>query len=81
MPVRHSQEHLKKLVPLWFNWNKKQTLKKEAIVLVRNTFDSEASLTGFGDTMVDFSKMTYMPSEQAIKLLNVLYQIVIENEG
>ena len=57
-------------------WNSKQTVKKDTIVLVRNTFSSEASLTGFGDTMVDFSKMTYMPSKDAIKLLNVLYQIV-----
>ena len=59
-------------------WKSKQTLKKEAIVLVRNTFGSEASLTGFGDTLVDFSKMTYMPSKQAVKLLNLLYQIVTE---
>ncbi len=57
-------------------WDSKQTVKKDTIVLVRNTFSSEASLTGFGDTMVDFSKMTYMPSKDAIKLLNMLYQIV-----
>ena len=60
-------------------WTSKQTVKKEAIVLVRNTFGSEASLTGYGDTLVDFSKMTYMPTKQAIKLLNVLFQIVTEN--
>ncbi len=59
-------------------WKSKQSLKKEAIVLVRNTFGSEASLTGYGDTLVDFSKMTYMQSEQAIKLLNLMYQIVTE---
>jgi hypothetical protein len=35
-------------------------------------------LTGFGDTLVDFSKMTYMPTKDAIKLLNVLYQIVTD---
>ena len=59
-------------------WTSKQSIKKDAIVLVRNTFGSEASLTGFGDTLVDFSKMTYMPSKDAIKLLNVLYQIVTD---
>jgi hypothetical protein len=59
-------------------WDSKQTVKKEAIVLVRNTFGSEASLTGYGDTLVDFSKMTYMKSGDAIKLLNALYQIVTE---
>ena len=59
-------------------WDSKQTVKKVAIVLVRNTFGSEASLTGFGDTLVDFSKMTYMPTKDAIKLLNVLYQIVTD---
>lgn len=62
-------------------WKSKQSVKKEAIVLVRNTFGSEASLTGFGDTLVDFSKMTYMPSKDAIKLLNLLYQIVTENSS
>ena len=59
-------------------WDSKQIVKKEAIVLVRNTFGSEASLTGYGDTLVDFSKMTYMKSKDAIKLLNALYQIVTE---
>jgi len=57
-------------------WTSKQTVKKEAIVLVRNTFGTEASLTGYGDTLVDFSKMTYMASKDAVKLLNALYQIV-----
>ena len=59
-------------------WGKKNTVKKEAIVLVRNTFGTEASLTGYGDTLVDFSKLTYMASKDAIKLLNALYQIVTE---
>jgi hypothetical protein len=59
-------------------WKSKQTVKEDAIVLVRNTFGSEASLTGYGDTLVDFSKMTYMASKDAIKLLNALYQIVTE---
>ena len=62
-------------------WKSKQSVNKDAIVLVRNTFGSEASLTGYGDTLVDFSKMTYMPSKEAIKLLNVLYLIVTENGG
>jgi hypothetical protein len=53
-----------------------RSVKKEAIVLVRNAFGSEASLTGYGDTLVDFSKMTYMQSMDAIELLNALYQIV-----
>jgi len=56
------------------------TVKKEAIVLVRNTFGTEASLTGYGDTLVDFSKMTYMASKDAIKLLNALYQIVTHKQ-
>jgi len=59
-------------------WTSKQTVKKEAIVLVRNTFGTEASLTGYGDTFVDFSKMTYMASTEAINLLNALYQIVTD---
>jgi len=57
-------------------WSSKHSVKSEAISLVRNTFDSEASLTGYGDTMVDFSKMTNMPSSEAIKLLNALYRVV-----
>ena len=59
-------------------WKSKKALKQEAIVLVRNMFGSEASLTGYGDTLVDFSKMTYMDSKEAIKLLNALYQIVTQ---
>jgi len=59
-------------------WNTKQSIKQEAITLVRNTFDSEASLTGFGDTLVDFSKLTYMPSKDAVGLLNALYRIVTD---
>jgi len=57
-------------------WSSKKAVKKEAIVLVRNMFGTEASLTGYGDTLVDFSKLTYMESKDAIKLLNALYQIV-----
>ena len=36
-------------------WKSKQTVKKDTIVLVRNTSGNEASLTGYGDTMVDYS--------------------------
>ncbi len=62
------------------NWDSRQALKKEAIVLVRNTFGSEASLTGYGDTFVDFSKLTYMPSAEAVKLLNTLFQVVTKEQ-
>jgi hypothetical protein len=62
-------------------WDSKQAVKKDAIVLVRNTFGSEASLTGYGDTFVDFSKLTYMPTKDAIKLLNTLYQIVTDKNN
>ena len=62
-------------------WTSKKTVKKEAIVLVRNTFGTEASLTGYGDTLVDFSKMTYMESKEAIQLLNALYQIVTDGKN
>jgi hypothetical protein len=57
-------------------WDSKHSVSFEAISLVRNTFGSEAALTGYGDTLVDFSKMTNMPSSEAIKLLNVLFRIV-----
>ncbi len=60
-------------------WKSRHTVKKDAIILVRNAFGSEASLTGYGDTMVDYSKMTYMESKDAIKLLNALFQIVTES--
>ena len=62
-------------------WSSKKVVKKEAIVLVRNTFGAEASLTGFGDTLVDFSKMTYMESKEATKLLNALYQVVTRGKN
>ena len=62
-------------------WSSKKVVKKEAIVLVRNTFGTEASLTGFGDTLVDFSKMTYMESKEATNLLNALYQVVTKGKN
>ncbi len=61
-------------------WSSKKAVKKDAIVLVRNTFGTEASLTGYGDTLVDFSKLTYMESKDAIRLLNALYQIVTDGK-
>ena len=61
-------------------WKSKQMVKKEAIVLVRNSIEAEAALTGYGDTMVDFSKMTYMESKDAIRLLNALFLIVTEEQ-
>jgi len=61
-------------------WRSKQMVKKDAIVLVRNTIGAEAALTGYGDTMVDFSKMTYMESKDAIRLLNALFLIVTEEK-
>ncbi|NND43695.1 MAG: hypothetical protein HKN58_00115 [Xanthomonadales bacterium] len=39
-------------------------------------FDKEASLTGFGDTVVDFSKMTNIPAKEAIGMMNALFRIV-----
>ena len=57
-------------------WDSKHSVRSEAISLVRNTFGSEAALTGYGDTLVDFSKMTNMPSSEAIRLLNALFRIV-----
>ena len=60
-------------------WDSKHSVKTEAITLVRNAFGSEASLTGYGDTLVDFSKMTNMPSTEAVKLLNALFRIVTDS--
>ena len=62
-------------------WKGKHSVNKDAIVLVRNMFGSEATLTGYGDTLVDFSKMTNMPSKDAIRLLNALFQIVTDRDG
>ena len=36
----------------------------------------EAPLTGFGDTVIDFSKMTNMPAKNAISMMNALFRIV-----
>lgn len=57
-------------------WKSKHSVKQEAITLARSMFDREASLTGFGDTVVDFSKMTNMPAKDAIGMMNALFRIV-----
>ena len=57
-------------------WHSKHSVKTEAITFTRSVFGKEASLTGFGDTVVDFSKMTNMPSKDAVGLLNALFRIV-----
>ncbi|NNE05178.1 MAG: hypothetical protein HKO64_12380 [Xanthomonadales bacterium] len=57
-------------------WKSKHSVKQEAITLARSMFDREASLTGFGDTVVDFSKMTNMPAMEAIGMMNALFRIV-----
>jgi hypothetical protein len=57
-------------------WKSKHAVRKEAITLARSMFDREASLTGFGDTVVDFSKMTNIPAKEAIGMMNALFRIV-----
>ncbi len=57
-------------------WKNKHEVRKEAITLARSKFDKEASLTGFGDTVIDFSKMTNMPAKEAIGMMNALFRIV-----
>jgi hypothetical protein len=57
-------------------WKSKHAVKSEAITLVRSMFDKEASLTGFGDTLVDYSKMTNIPAKDAIGMMNALFRIV-----
>ena len=57
-------------------WKSKHSVRKEAITLARSMFDKEASLTGFGDTVIDFSKMTNMPAKEAIGMMNALFRIV-----
>ncbi len=61
-------------------WSGKETVKTEAITFTRSVFGKEASLTGFGDTVVDYSKMTNMPSDEAVSLLNALFRIAIDDE-
>jgi hypothetical protein len=61
-------------------WRSKETVRSEAIALTRSVFGKEASMTGFGDTVVDFSKMTNMASTEAVGLLNALFRIAIEDE-
>jgi hypothetical protein len=62
-------------------WKGKGSMDKEAITFTREVFGKEASLTGFGDTVVDFSRMTNMRSSEAVNLLNSLYRIAISDDG
>jgi hypothetical protein len=62
-------------------WKSKHAVRKEAITLARSMFDKEASLTGFGDTVVDFSKMTNLPAKEAIGMMNALFRIVTGDES
>ena len=57
-------------------WKSKHSVKREAITLARSMFDKEASLTGFGDTVIDFSKMTNIPAKEAIGMMNALFRTV-----
>lgn len=61
-------------------WKSKQKVNTEAITMTRSVFGKEASMTGFGDTVVDYSKLTNMPSKEAISLLNALFRIAIHDE-
>ncbi len=61
-------------------WKSKHAVKKEVITLACSMFDKEASLTGFGDTVIDFSKMTNMPAKDAIGMMNALFRIVTEDK-
>ncbi|MEJ2535294.1 MAG: P-loop NTPase fold protein [Gammaproteobacteria bacterium] len=61
-------------------WRSKETVRTDAITFTRSVFGKEASMTGFGDTVVDYSKMTNMPSDEAVGLLNALFRIAIEDE-
>ena len=55
-------------------------MKGDVITLTRSVFGKEASLTGFGDTVVDFSKMTNLPSREAVSVLNALFRLVTGDE-
>ena len=61
-------------------WKRKHTVKKDVITFTRSVFGKEASLTGFGDTVLDYSKMTNLPSNEAIGVLNALFRIVTGDE-
>lgn len=61
-------------------WKSKQSVRSEAITLTRSVFGKEASMTGFGDTVVDYSQMTNMSSKDAVGLLNALFRIVTGDE-
>lgn len=60
-------------------WRSRHEVRDDAITLARAAFGQEASMTGFGDTFVDFSKMTNMRSKEAIGLLDALFRIAIDD--
>ena len=60
-------------------WKTKKKVNSDAITFTRAVFGKEASMTGFGDTVVDYSKMTTMKSDDAVSLLNALYRIAIDD--
>jgi len=61
-------------------WKSKHEVRSDAITFTRSVFGKEASMTGFGDTVVDYSHMTNMPAKDAIALLNALFRIVTGDE-
>lgn len=61
-------------------WKSKHEVRTEAITFTRSVFGKEASMTGFGDTVVDYSHMTNMPAKDAIALLNALFRVVSGDE-
>ena len=61
-------------------WKSKHEVHSEAITFTRSVFGKEASMTGFGDTVVDYSHMTNMPAIEAIALLNALFRIATGDE-
>jgi hypothetical protein len=61
-------------------WKSKHEVRSDAITFTRSVFGKEASMTGFGDTVVDYSQMTNMPAREAIGLLDALFRIVIGDQ-
>jgi len=58
------------------DWLEKHHIQDESITFVRNLFGHEASLTGFGDTLIDFTKMSGLPDQEAVRFMNKLFSIV-----
>jgi len=53
----------------------------DVVTFVRNLFGHEASLTGFGDTLVDYGKMRDLPPDEAVNFMNKLFRIVTEDRA